>query len=74
MLFLNSCSIYILGTDILSLNLGGGYRYEDGTSQATPIVAASLALIVSVLGKATNTYTNFGFSAKDILLNTIYKD
>lgn len=36
------------GTDILTLNLGGGNRTESGTSFSAPIVAAGIALLYSV--------------------------
>ena len=66
-------SIFPIGTNILSLDLDGGYKYEDGTSQATPIVAASLALIISILGQQTNQYSKYTLTARDLLMKNTVK-
>ncbi|MBN1764683.1 MAG: S8 family serine peptidase [Sedimentisphaerales bacterium] len=53
------------GDDILSCDLGGGYRYLDGTSMATPHVTGACALLWSV-----NPSLSY-MEVKDILLRTV---
>jgi hypothetical protein len=52
------------GSDILSCDLGGGYRYASGTSMATPHVAGACALLWSMNPAMSND------EVKDILLRT----
>jgi len=52
------------GVDILSCQLGGGYKYASGTSMATPHVAGACALIWSMNPAMSNN------EVKDILLST----
>ncbi|MHC4388137.1 MAG: S8 family serine peptidase [Planctomycetota bacterium] len=53
------------GSDILSCNLGGGYRYAGGTSMATPHVAGACALIWSMNPTLTNS------EVKNTILQTV---
>ncbi len=52
------------GSDILSCQLGGGYKYASGTSMATPHVAGACALIWSMNTAMSNA------DVKDVLLRT----
>ncbi|HUT28853.1 MAG TPA: S8 family serine peptidase [Sedimentisphaerales bacterium] len=53
------------GSDILSCQLGGGYRYASGTSMATPHVAGACALMWSLNPLLSND------EIKDALLRTV---
>jgi subtilisin family serine protease len=53
------------GSDILSCDLGGGYRYLNGTSMATPHVAGACALVWSINPALSNS------EVKDIILQTV---
>ena len=53
------------GSSILSCKLGGGYKYNSGTSMATPHVAGACALLWSINPALTSS------EVKDILLQTV---
>jgi subtilisin family serine protease len=53
------------GSDILSCQLGGGYKYASGTSMAGPHVAGACALLWSMNLAMTNA------EVKDILIRTV---
>ncbi|MHC4527829.1 MAG: S8 family serine peptidase, partial [Planctomycetota bacterium] len=55
------------GSSILSCQMGGGYRYANGTSMATPHVAGACALVWSVDPTLTNS------EVKEIILGSVDK-
>ena len=59
------------GVDILSTQRHFGYGYAQGTSTATPLVAATAALVLSTISAQTNSTQPRGLKIKEIILSSV---
>ena len=59
------------GVDILSTQRHFGYGYAKGTSAATPLVAATAALVLSTISKEKNSTHARGMKVKEIILLSV---